>query len=567
MGPTSRPLNVLCRSSTAITAGEARSGRSNYEIGRVTAPATAPDAGAPSRTERAAQKVPCKCVHRDRFRECRVSAPAEWVVRGFAVGRVWCGGQVSGRGSCDVTRVLIAGGGFAGLATALFLARRGHVATVVERDGPPPDGTPSDDVERWLHPGVPQAHQSHAVLGRARRILIDEAPDLVASLVARGVHEIPVVVGAGALRGEQMLLCRRLVAEAELRRFVAREPNVSLLAGDAVIGLRVSSRGSVPVVTGADLMSGRSLDADLVVDASGRRSALPVWFSQAGLNAPLEEQQDCGFFYITRYYRVKTGAELPVSKIPASVALDYATVFALGADNDTFSLTVTLSVNDPYRRALREPTCFEAFLHAVAHSEPWLRVGVPISNISTMSRIENRRRRLMTNDGPIVGGIVAIGDAALHTNPTLGRGISMGLIHAQHLAEVADGASDDPVGFVATFAEWTDTHLGVWYDTQVAADANALDRLAAGVLGQRLELPDTPPARFAAAAFLCASQDETVGVAVAKMAHLFAHPAQAFGDPLVASRINAFIDSGASLDRPFDVPNRKSFEALVTATL
>ncbi|MCU1387816.1 MAG: putative epoxidase LasC, partial [Ilumatobacteraceae bacterium] len=436
----------------------------------------------------------------------------------------------------------MAGGGFAGLAAALFLARRGHVVTLVERDGPPPDGTPSDDAERWLHPGVSQAHQSHALLGRARRVLVDEAPDLVASLVARGVHEIPVVLGAGTLTGEQMLLSRRLVAEAELRRFVARESNITLLAGDAVIGLQVSRRGSVPVVTGADLMSGGTVDADIVVDASGRRSALPDWFAKAGLRAPPEERQDCGFFYLTRYYRLQPGAELPVSKVPASVPLDYATVFALGADNDTFSLTVTLSVDDPHRRALRDPSRFEAFLHAVAHSEPWVRVGVPISDISTMSRIENRRRRITADDGPIAGGIVSIGDASLHTNPTLGRGISMGLVHAQHLAEVVHGVDDDPVGFVAAFADWTDAHLGIWYDTQVAADATALDRLAAGVLGRRLELPDAPSARFAAAAFKCAAQDEMVGVAVAKMAHLFASPAEAFADPLVAARITAFMN-------------------------
>jgi 2-polyprenyl-6-methoxyphenol hydroxylase-like FAD-dependent oxidoreductase len=412
---------------------------------------------------------------------------------------------------------------------------------------------------------VPQAHQSHAVLGRARRVLVDEAPDLVASLVGRGVHEIPVVLGAGALTGERMLLSRRLVAEAELRRFVGREPNVTLLAGDAVVGLQLSSAGNVAVVTGADLMSGTSVDADLVVDASGRRSALPEWFARAGLSAPPEERQDCGFFYLTRYYRRKPGADLPISKIPASVALDYATVFALGADNDTFSLTVTLSVNDPCRRALRDPTRFDAFLHAVGHSEPWVRAGVPISEVSTMSRIENRRRRTTTDDGPIVGGIVAIGDAALHTNPTLGRGISMGLVHAQHLAEVAHRAGDDPVGFVAAFAEWTDAHLGVWYDTQVAADANALDRLAAGLRGERLELPNAPAARFAAAAFLCAAHDEVVGTAAAKMAHLFASPAEAFGDPLVASRISAFIDTGPSFDRPPDVPSRSAFEALVAA--
>jgi 2-polyprenyl-6-methoxyphenol hydroxylase-like FAD-dependent oxidoreductase len=179
-----------------------------------------------------------------------------------------------------------------------------------------------------------------------------------------------------------------------------------------------------------------------------------------------------------------------------------------------------------------------------------------------MSKIENRRRRITTNDGPIVGGIVVIGDAALHTNPTLGRGISMGLMHAQHLAEVAHMAEDDPVGFVELFSAWTDDHLGIWYDTQVAADANALDRLAAGVRGERMAMSTSPAARFAPAAFLCASHDEVVGRAVAKVAHLFESPATAFGEPMVASRVNAFIDTGASLDRPADVPNRKAFESL-----
>ncbi len=462
-----------------------------------------------------------------------------------------------------MTRVVLAGGGFAGLAGALFLARRGHVVTVVERDGAPPQGTPSDDVDRWSHPGVPQARQSHALLGRARRVLVDEAPDVVEALIARGVREIPAAVGAGKL-DEHMLLSRRLVAEAELRRIVVREAGVTFLDDDAVVGLTVSTTGPVPVTTGVRLRSGSRVDADLVVDASGRRSALPEWFAEAGLRAPLEDRQDCGFFYLTRFYGVKPGCEMPESKIPASFALDYGTVFALGADNDTFSLTITLSVDDPCRKALRKPDCFEAFLHAVAHSAPWISVGVPISDISMMSRIENRRRRTTTSDGPIIGGIVAIGDAALHTNPTLGRGISMGLMHAQHLAQVAHLAPDDPVGFVEAFSAWTDGHLGPWYDTQVAADAATQDRLAMGILGERYEPVDTQASRFAAAAFGLAAHDEVVGVAVAKMAHLFASPAEAFSDAEVASRIERFITGGGSFDRPPDVPDRRTFESLVT---
>ena len=231
-------------------------------------------------------------------------------------------------------------------------------------------------------------------------------------------------------------------------------------------------------------------------------------------------------------------------------------MFALGADNDTFSLTVTLSVDDPYRTALRQPDHFDAFLNAVPHSAPWIRAGEPISDISTMSRIENRRRRLTTDDGPIVGGIVAIGDAALHTNPTLGRGISMGLWHAQHLADVAHSVPDDAVGFVDRFSSWTDDHLGVWFDSQVLADADALARLAAGVRGERLAPTASPRARFAAGAFRCAEHDDVVGTAVARMIHLLAPATEALGDPVVAARIEEFLATGVSLDRPPDVPSR-----------
>ena len=189
---------------------------------------------------------------------------------------------MSRRWELSMTRAVIAGGGFAGLAGALFMARRGHSVTLVERDPGPPGGTPDDDADRWRHPGVSQARQSHAMLGRARRVLVDEAPDVLHALLARGVHEVPIVFGAGTLEGERMLLSRRLVAEAELRRIVAREPGITLIVGDAVAGLQVKTAGAVPVVTGVELRSGASVAADLVVDASGRRSALPDWFARPG---------------------------------------------------------------------------------------------------------------------------------------------------------------------------------------------------------------------------------------------------------------------------------------------
>ena len=119
-----------------------------------------------------------------------------------------------------MTDVVIAGGGFAGLSAALFMARRGHAVTIVERDGPPTGSSPDDDAQHWARPGAPQSHQSHLLLGRARRVLAEESPDVIDEFIARGIRQAPVAVGAGLLDGEYFLMSRRLVAEATLRRIV-----------------------------------------------------------------------------------------------------------------------------------------------------------------------------------------------------------------------------------------------------------------------------------------------------------------------------------------------------------
>ena len=465
-----------------------------------------------------------------------------------------------------MTRVVVAGGGFAGLSAALFLARRGHAVTLVERDGDPPDGQSADDEARgWKRPGAPQSHQGHLLLARARRVFSEEAPDVLDAFVARGIRQVPASVGAGALDGEYFLTSRRLVAEATLRRIVAHEPGVVWRSGETVVGLLTDASALVPVACGVRLGSGELLPAELVVDAGGRRSALPEWLCESGARAPADQTQHCGFMYLTRFYRTRAGCRQPPTRVPAAVPLDYATVIAFGADNDTFSVTLTLSTDDPYRARLRDPDCFEALMRMVPAAQPWVTTGDPITEVATMSRIENRRRNLVDAHGPVVGGIVAIGDASLHTNPTLGRGISMAVWQAQHLASEASSAADDPVGFVQRFHDWTTDNLGFWFDSQVAADVAGLDRLAAGLRGERLDPPTDPASRFLGAAFRCAAHDAGVGAAVAAVVHLLVPPAEAFADPMVAGVIGAYLATDPQFDRPPDVPNRSQFELLVTS--
>src|SRR4051812_35211745 len=82
-------------------------------------------------------------------------------------------------------RFVIAGGGVAGLAAALAVARAGHEAAGLGRDDVGPEASPANafDVARS---GIPHFLQPHAFLPRGRRILRDLAPDVLDARLGAG---------------------------------------------------------------------------------------------------------------------------------------------------------------------------------------------------------------------------------------------------------------------------------------------------------------------------------------------------------------------------------------------
>lgn len=135
------------------------------------------------------------------------------------------------------------GGGIGGLAAALFLARRGHAVTVLERDARRPGHDLDEDFFGRRRPGVPQAIQPHGLLAPVRTVLRAETPDVYEAMLSMGAlerHEFEWFAEPPPARpGDEDLVTvqtRRIVLEAALHDAVHREPRHLVLPADQAYG-------------------------------------------------------------------------------------------------------------------------------------------------------------------------------------------------------------------------------------------------------------------------------------------------------------------------------------------
>lgn len=130
--------------------------------------------------------------------------------------------------------------------------------------------------------------------------------------------------------------------------------------------------------------------------------------------------------------------------------------------------------------------------------------GTPITDVLAMAGILDRYRRFVVDGRLIVTGFVAVGDSWACTNPSAGRGLSVGLIHAQLLRKVVRGYLDDPAALARVWDERTEQYVAPYYWNQIAADRARLAQMNAQMNALRNGLepptPDSLMARFATAA-------------------------------------------------------------------
>ena len=116
-------------------------------------------------------------------------------------------------------------------------------------------------------------------------------------------------------------------------------------------------------MTGIELDDGSTIDADVVVDASGRRSPLPSLLDALGVELP-DTVEDTGIVYFSRFFALRDDASLPSQLGPIGGDLGYLKYGVFPGDDRTFSITLAArSGDDELRRRLLDP---EGFVTAAA---------------------------------------------------------------------------------------------------------------------------------------------------------------------------------------------------------
>lgn len=105
--------------------------------------------------------------------------------------------------------------------------------------------------------------------------------------------------------------------------------------------------------------------------------------------------------------------------------------------------------------------------------------GTPLSGVLAMAGVLDRYQRFVIDARPVATGFVAGGDAWACTNPSAGRGMTMGLLHARLLRDAVRRHIGDPVALAIAFDEATEQALTPPYRDQITEDRTRLAEMDA----------------------------------------------------------------------------------------
>jgi len=370
-------------------------------------------------------------------------------------------------------RTVVVGAGPIGLYSGIMLARAGHDVTIVDRDAGPGDTTGA-----WERKGVMQFMHPHYFRALVGMVFKETAPDLWDAVLA---------AGAVPARPDGMpeflvnLQCRRWVFERAIRTVAAVEPRLHLRRGHVE---RVEQRGGR--VSGV-VVDGSTVDAELVIDASGRNGKLAD-----ELRAPAEGGS-CGLAYVSRMYKARPGVEaLPANSLPSGELHDGYQVILFPQDAGTLSALIIRRADDHELAVTRHVGAYEAAVATMPLFREWTDQErfEPITDVIVGGHLTNTYRGQLDEHGaPALPGMYWVGDAMCTTNPAAGRGISLGLRQVATLVSMIAEDGTDPASTSLRFHDWCAENIEPWFHDHVYWDATLLRRLAGEDIDVEARIP------------------------------------------------------------------------------
>jgi len=444
---------------------------------------------------------------------------------------------------------VVIGGGLAGLTAARVLSDHFASVTLIERD--------QAAAAPQARKGVPQGNHVHGLLMQGQLIMSRLFPDLVPALKAGGAVSADMGRdfswhhhGVWKTRFESGIvgsLFTRPYLEWHIAARVRALRNVRTVhAAVERLALDAESRRVVGVHIRPLPDAATRLDADLVVDASGRGSHTSQWLAAAGYARPAESAVQVNVTYASRFYRPAPGNRdwkaLLVS--PCAPSKKMAAIFPVEGDRWLVTLSGLHGLRPPtdeagyleYARTLPVPDVHQA-----------LTAAEPLSPIVT-HRFTTNLRRHYERLGAFPAGLVVVGDAFCSFNPIYGQGMTVSALEAVALDEALRESSDD-------------TTLAARLHERIAAIVDVAWRLATG---EDFRFAETVGKRPAGTALLhwytgrmhekCA-HDAKLALAFYRVMHMLEPPSTLFLPSVIARVMRTHRASAGRVVRGAAAPN------------
>lgn len=348
-------------------------------------------------------------------------------------------------------RAVVIGGGYGGLVAARVLSDHFAEVVVLERD--------QVDRDTGAHPHAPQGYHAHAMLTKGAQVLERYFPGLRAELQDLGapvfdygegtVFLLPDGYSPRCRTGVLIQTFTRDELERRLRRRVLALPEVRILSGTRCDGLLmepgsgrvrgVRYQAAEPAAEGGEPGGPAQLEADLVVDASGRSSALDDWLGQAGVAVPERRVVKAKITYTTMIFPRAEDAgvdyEVAYQMMFAPDVPEGGVILAVERDRWTCSL---FGLDD--RMPPTDDAGFEEFAGSLdnARISDQIRRRTGQEQVHRYTNVNNQWRPYHAcKQWP--ERLIALGDAVCVFNPIYGQGLTVAAMEADLLHRTLAG--------------------------------------------------------------------------------------------------------------------------------